>query len=216
LSSSSAAVIEEEEKVTSTAEPYACNEDATIIRATPGSRIYFAYGSNVNTKTMTGVRGINPSAAYPTVLPNYKLSFNVPGLPYVEPGFASVKRVDGVSGSTDRDTDTDTAAADADDDDLSKYGREVHGVAYVVTDEEWRYILRTETSYLEEEVILARCSDGAAVAATTLVGGVVSSVMTPTLTPTPRGVPRQIGYTDHPYTAVASIECVFKDQRANP
>ena len=128
--------------------------EAETVRAPPGCRIYFAYGSNVNTKTMTGVRGIRPSAAYPAVLPDYKLVFTVPGLPYVEPGFASVTRV----GPGD---DRDAAG--------SKYEREVHGVAYTVTEDEWAYIMRTETSYLAREVTLTRCADGAAVAATTLV-----------------------------------------------
>ena len=35
-------------------------------------------------------------------------------------------------------------------------------MAYVVTDEEWKYLLRTETSYLTEEVVLTRCADGRA------------------------------------------------------
>ena len=69
------------------------------IRAPPGSRVYFAYGSNVNTKTMKGTRGITPSAAYPAVLPGYELVFNVPGLPFIEPAFASVRHV--VTGKTD-------------------------------------------------------------------------------------------------------------------
>jgi hypothetical protein len=53
-----------------------------------------------------------------------------------------------------------TAVGDiaVDGDDLSRYEREVHGVAYVVTDAEWTALLRTETSYLEREVILTRCA----------------------------------------------------------
>ena len=57
-----------------------------VVRAPPGSHIYFAYGSNVGTKTITGVRGVKPSASYPAILRDYRLVFNVPGLPYVEPG----------------------------------------------------------------------------------------------------------------------------------
>ena len=114
------------------------------IRAPPGSRVYFAYGSNVNTKTFNGTRGITPSAAYPAVLPGYELVFNVPGLPFVEPAFASVRRVVGEkhdAPSTGR---------------FARFATETHGVAYVVTDEQWRTILRTETSYVREDVTLER------------------------------------------------------------
>ena len=114
-----------------------------VVRAPPGSHIYFAYGSNVGTKTITGVRGVKPSASYPAILRDYRLVFNVPGLPYVEPGFASVKPV--LPGASPDDDTTDQ---------LARYEREVHGVAHVVTEEEWRVILRTESGYAREEVTL--------------------------------------------------------------
>ena len=144
------------------------------IVAPPGCVIYFAYGSNVNTKTMNGVRGISPSASYHAVLRGYELVFNVPGLPYVEPGFASVRRIGTTTATSDDavadDGDADIINDDGSDSSLSKYSREVHGVAYVVTDEEWRYILRTETSYETEVVTLAGYPDagGTSITAITL------------------------------------------------
>ena len=116
------------------------------VRAPPGSHIYFAYGSNVNTKTMSGVRGVRPSASYPAVLEDYKLVFTVPGLPYVEPGFASVTRVredDGQRGAegADRGADIPGDAATPGDPSLDRYEREVHGVAYVIADDDWRFVL---------------------------------------------------------------------------
>ena len=107
--------------------------------------MYFAYGSNVNTKTFNGTRGITPSAAYPAVLPGYELVFNVPGLPFVEPAFASVRRVVGEKPKTAPSTGR-----------FARFATETHGVAYVVTDEQWRTILRTETSYVREDVTLER------------------------------------------------------------
>lgn len=144
------------------------------VRAPPGSHIYFAYGSNVNTKTMSGVRGVRPSASYPAVLEDYKLVFTVPGLPYVEPGFASVTRVredDGQRGAegADRGADIPGDAATPGDPSLDRYEREVHGVAYVIADDDWRFVLRSESGYAVERVTLRRCSDGAAVEAVTLV-----------------------------------------------
>lgn len=114
------------------------------IRAPPGSRVYFAYGSNVNTKIMNGTRGITPSASYPAVLPGYELVFNVPGIPFIEPAFASVRRVVG------KTADAPSKGR------FARFATETHGVAYVVTDEQWRTILRTETSYVRQDVTLER------------------------------------------------------------
>jgi len=104
------------------AAPASALDPPVCIRAPPGSHIYFAFGSNVNTKTFSGVRGIQPSAAYPAVLPGYRLVFNVPGLPYFEPAFASVKRL--IPG------DVPAASSSPNDrsDDLSRYERQVHGM----------------------------------------------------------------------------------------
>jgi hypothetical protein len=125
---------------------------------------------------MSGVRGVRPSASYPAVLDRYALVFTVPGLPYVEPGFASVRRIDVDEGvDVDETDDDDKSASDdsrvSDDDDasLARYEREVHGVAYVITDEEWRFVLRSESGYDVEAVTLRRCSDGAPIEAATLV-----------------------------------------------
>jgi hypothetical protein len=96
---------------------------------------------------MNGTRGIKPSAAYPAILPGYKLVFNVPGLPFIEPAFASVRRVVGAEkGIARHETETEFA----------RFETETHGVAYVVTDEQWRYLLRTETSYVCEDVTCVR------------------------------------------------------------
>ena len=118
--------------------------------------MYFAYGSNVSSATFRGTRGIDPAESWPAVLPDYRLVFDVPGLPYVEPGFASVRRV-----STDR-------PGPDPDDPLARYEREVHGMAYLVSDADWARILRTETGYAVEDVTLVRSSDGASIEAATL------------------------------------------------
>jgi len=84
---------------------------------------------------MSGVRGLRPSASYPCVLYNFRLVFNVPGLPYIEPAFASVKRLSndssssGGSSTSTSSTSTSTSGGGSDYDDLSRYDREVHGRA---------------------------------------------------------------------------------------
>ncbi|CAG8668696.1 8686_t:CDS:2 [Ambispora leptoticha] len=46
---------------------------------------YLAYGSNMSTKTLTGFRGIKPKLSRACHVPNYFLSFDLRGTPYVEP-----------------------------------------------------------------------------------------------------------------------------------
>ncbi|GFR44050.1 hypothetical protein Agub_g5210 [Astrephomene gubernaculifera] len=53
---------------------------------------YFAYGSNMNPNTLTGRRKVVPLESWPAVLHGWTLSFRMLGLPYTEPGFATIER----------------------------------------------------------------------------------------------------------------------------
>ena len=55
---------------------------------------YFAYGSNVYPNTMTALRGIECVDSTAAVLSGYKLRFNLPGIPGVEPSWACVEEND--------------------------------------------------------------------------------------------------------------------------
>ncbi len=96
--------------------------------------LYFAYGSNMNVDTFQGMRAMKPTRSSAVVLRGYELVFNVPGLPYVEPAFASVRE----------------ARADA----SGRFELECHGVAHEITSDEWEYLVRTEGSY---DVLDVRC-----------------------------------------------------------
>lgn len=52
---------------------------------------YFAYGSNMLSSTMVDLRQVHPIASTAAILPGYRLRFNVPGLPGIEPSWASVE-----------------------------------------------------------------------------------------------------------------------------
>jgi len=71
-------------------------------RATPGFRrgarrtverqIWnFAYGGNMNPRVLGLRRGIEPLESVAGCLPGYRLVFNAPGVPWVEPAFANVE-----------------------------------------------------------------------------------------------------------------------------
>jgi hypothetical protein len=83
----------------------------------PKSYNYFGYGSNMVTTTMTDMRRIAPLGVTAAVLPNYRLRFNIPGLPGIEPSAASVEE--------------------------SSQGV-VHGVCYSLTPDDFAQVGRTE------------------------------------------------------------------------
>jgi hypothetical protein len=53
---------------------------------------YFAYGSNMKTSVMIG-RGITPLSIKVGVVPTHILTFDIFGIPYAEPSFASIAPV---------------------------------------------------------------------------------------------------------------------------
>jgi hypothetical protein len=50
---------------------------------------YFAYGSNIQVSVLTR-RGIKPLDIQPVVVPTHYLTFDIFGIPYTEPSFASI------------------------------------------------------------------------------------------------------------------------------
>ncbi|KAK2754224.1 hypothetical protein FQN54_007103 [Arachnomyces sp. PD_36] len=101
-----------------------------------GTVLYLAYGSNMCAKTFRGKRGIDPISQVNVLVPELSLTFDIPGLPYLEPCFA---------GTTYRDA---TAASSADestgDSEGSKWKKPLVGVVYEVTTSDFAHIIATE------------------------------------------------------------------------
>ncbi|KAG0201225.1 hypothetical protein BGX28_005903 [Mortierella sp. GBA30] len=55
---------------------------------------YLAYGSNMDPRVLTGRRKIQPLESKTVVVPEYWLSFDVGGIPFIEPCFASILKRD--------------------------------------------------------------------------------------------------------------------------
>jgi thiol:disulfide interchange protein len=70
--------------------------------------------------TMTKLRNINPISSTAAILPNHTLRFNIPGIPYIEPSYASVEPT-----SSSQETN-------------------VHGVLYALTPKDFETICQTE------------------------------------------------------------------------
>ncbi|KAF1950194.1 hypothetical protein CC80DRAFT_456340 [Byssothecium circinans] len=86
---------------------------------------YLAYGSNMSSEKFTGNRGIVPLDTALVRIPGWTLTMEVPGLPYSEPSFSSIKP---------READCDDEATDPD----------VTGVAYLITEDQYRQVIASE------------------------------------------------------------------------
>ncbi|KAJ5643985.1 uncharacterized protein N7484_006492 [Penicillium longicatenatum] len=53
--------------------------------------LYLAYGSNLAAKTFLGMRGIKPISKICVLVPDLRLTFDLPGVPYAEPCFAGTQ-----------------------------------------------------------------------------------------------------------------------------
>ncbi|KAG2386795.1 hypothetical protein C9374_001830 [Naegleria lovaniensis] len=78
---------------------------------------YFAYGANMSSKVLIGRRKVKPMESYPCHVEGYDLVFNMKGLPYFEPAFASIEK---------------------------RQGWRMHGVVHKITRAQMDHIRRTE------------------------------------------------------------------------
>ncbi|KAF2001785.1 hypothetical protein P154DRAFT_544913 [Amniculicola lignicola CBS 123094] len=103
---------------------------------------YLAYGSNLCASTFQDNRGIQPISAVNVIVPELRLAWDVPGIPYVEPCYANAKRRPGhVQSSTSR-----PLTGDRDPEALV-------GVVYEISADDFAHILRTEgQGYMDTEV----------------------------------------------------------------
>jgi hypothetical protein len=107
------------------------------------SRIwYFAYGSNMKVAVLKR-RSISPYATVSVLVPTHVLNFDIFGFPYSEPAFASISRRATTPAGTVFCPDTSTAVPS------------VHGVAYLISLEDYRNLVVSEgggVAYDEIEV----------------------------------------------------------------
>jgi len=61
---------------------------------TKGTFLYLAYGSNLCDETFLGMRGIRPLSSINVLVPELRMTFDLPGIPYIEPCFANSARRD--------------------------------------------------------------------------------------------------------------------------
>lgn len=118
--------------------------------------LYLAYGSNLNSATFEGRRGIKPLSATVVTVPTLQLVFNLPGIAYLEPRVANVQPLD-----------------------PSSRNPPLVGVVYEVTQTDYATIIATEGGGASYQDVLVDCipisSSSAPIKAHTLLAPAVKT-----------------------------------------
>lgn len=93
--------------------------------AKPDKLWYFAYGSNMSAEKFRHRRGILPEEVVRVSVPGWVLTMSVPGLPYQEPSFSSVRQR----------KESEVECINAPD---------VIGLAYLISSEQYRKVIASE------------------------------------------------------------------------
>jgi len=115
---------------------------------------YLAFGSNLDPKVLTGRRKVHPIESHPVIVPGYWLSFDIGGIPFVEPCFASILAIDH-SRLRDRAYAEEIHARTMwgrefvwdeshPDHPMRSYPPVLQGVAHVITLREWDLVIHSE------------------------------------------------------------------------
>lgn len=108
--------------------------------------LYLAYGSNLSAETFKGTRGIKPISSVNVQVPTLSLTFDLSGIPYLEPCFANTKI---------RDPDNDPPKKN--DYHKDRWHKGLIGVVYEVTPEDYRTIIATEGGGASYQDIIVPC-----------------------------------------------------------
>lgn len=130
-----------------------------------GTMLYLAYGSNLSVETFRGKRGIKPLSQINVQVPSLRLTFDLPGLPYVEPCFANTGRRDPKNdpsrAAQQAVLDEKTASPERQDRRKNYRKDQWHkgliGVVYEVTPEDYAHIIATEGGGASYHDILVDC-----------------------------------------------------------
>ncbi|TKX25267.1 hypothetical protein C1H76_2500 [Elsinoe australis] len=137
------------------------SEPVTVDQAASDTVLYLAYGSNLCDETFLGKRGIRPLRSLNVLVPDLRLTFDLPGLPYSEPCFAnSARRYHKGSQfpTNDRQEAKHTVSSTSDKDYHKNHWKKgLVGVVYEVTKADYRTIIATEGGGSAYNDILINC-----------------------------------------------------------
>ena len=122
----------------------------------PNTVLYLAYGSNLAAQTFQGMRGIQPLSQVNVVVPELVMTFDLAGLPYVEPCFANTKyRHPSLPTSTSEKSHL--LPKNTPDYHKNRWKKGLVGVVYEVTQEDYAHIIATEGGGASYQDVLVDC-----------------------------------------------------------
>ncbi|KAL9078687.1 MAG: hypothetical protein Q9157_002373 [Trypethelium eluteriae] len=133
--------------------------------------LYLAYGSNLAAETFRGRRGIKPLSQVNVVVPELRLTFDLPGVPYNEPCFANTAKRDathevdtlslsreGILGSDDKNSILPLHQSKRRSGyHKNRWHKGLVGVVYEVTPSDFAHIIATEGGGISYNDILIPC-----------------------------------------------------------
>ena len=105
----------------------------------PSTIFYLAYGSNLAASTFEGRRGIKPLRSINVVVPSLRLTFDLPGLAYVEPCFANSGNREGYVNDPPEQKGPSSTEYHKD-----RWHKGLVGVVYELTPEDYYHVIATE------------------------------------------------------------------------
>lgn len=114
--------------------------------------LYLAYGSNLSRKAFRQTRGIRPLSMRNVLVPELCLTFDLPGLPYVEPCFANTHYKE-----TGPSLEVNGNSHPPSPKQKQGWNRGLVGVVYEVTMKDFAHIIRTEGGGTSYRDVLVDC-----------------------------------------------------------
>lgn len=122
----------------------------------PNTVLYLAYGSNLCAQTFQGNRGIRPLSQINVVVPELVMTFDLAGLPYVEPCFANTKYRN-ISPPTSTSEKSHLISKKTPRYHKNRWKKGLVGVVYEVTKEDYAHIIATEGGGASYQDVLVDC-----------------------------------------------------------
>ncbi|OCL10400.1 hypothetical protein AOQ84DRAFT_353555 [Glonium stellatum] len=119
--------------------------------------LYLAYGSNLCKETFRGKRGIKPISQINVQVPELRLTFDLPGIPYTEPCFANTARRDPTEPPASEKEQTLLTGPQPNDYHKDRWKKGLVGVVYEVTPIDYAHIIATEGGGASYKDILVTC-----------------------------------------------------------
>lgn len=114
--------------------------------------LYLAYGSNMDTRTFSKKRGIKPISLVNVYAPELELTFDLAGMPYREPCFATARyrrqhsRGDNPDSDSDTGDEKHTLLSDSNKKDTrGHWAKPLIGVVYEITVRDYAWMIATES-----------------------------------------------------------------------